>query len=378
MTQIVISGSGLWTPDQSISNEELVASYNAYADKFNTENARAIEAGEIEQKPFSSAAFIEKASGIKSRHVYTREGILDLDRMRPMIPERPPGELSYQAEVGIWAAEKALASANLTPVDIDVVIVACAYTQRSYPAIAIEIQRKLGIRGHAYDMLVACSAATFALCNAVDMVKAGSAKRVLVVNPELVTPQVNYCSRDSHFIFGDVATATVIESIETHRTNYVFEVLDTAANTWFSGNIRSDFGYMSRVADTDPFGTDKLFHQEGRKVFKELCPMVIVHLKKQLEKLSLGAKDIRRWWFHQANINMNEFVAKKLLGRMPENSEAPIVLDTYANTASAGSLIAFNLHREDLDHGDLGVLCSFGAGYSIGSLFLRRLDKTAS
>ncbi|MEK9824591.1 MAG: 3-oxoacyl-[acyl-carrier-protein] synthase III C-terminal domain-containing protein, partial [Gammaproteobacteria bacterium] len=73
-----------------------------------------------------------------------------------------------------------------------------------------------------------------------------------------------------------------------------------------------------------------------------------------------------------ANINMNQLIAKKLLGRMPDGDEAPIVLDQYANTASAGSLIAFNLHHEDLIAGDHGVICSFGAGYSIGSLVVRK------
>ena len=82
--------------------------------------------------------------------------------------------------------------------------------------------------------------------------------------------------------------------------------------------------------------------------------------------------DVKRWWLHQANINinMNQLIAKKLLGRVPDNKEAPTVLDTYANTASAGSLIALTLNHEDLAAGDYGVLCSFGAGYSIGSLVL--------
>lgn len=373
MTRVVISGSGLWTPEQSISNEELVASYNAYADKFNKENALAIEAGELEEKPHSSAEFIEKASGIRSRYVYTREGILDIDRMCPVIPDRKPEELSHQAEIGIFAAKKALAAANLDPTDIDAVIVACAYTQRSYPAIAIEIQREMGINGVGYDMLAACSAGTFGLRNAHDMVKCGSAKRVLVINPELVTPQVNYCNRDSHFIFGDVATATVIESLESSKTGFVYEILSTQAETHFSNNIRSDFGYMSRATDVDPFDEDKLFYQEGRKVFKELCPMVVEHITRHISKQSMTGADIKRWWFHQANINMNSFVAKKLLGREPVGNEAPVVLDTYANTASAGSLIAFNMYHHDLTEGDYGMLCSFGAGYSIGSLLLKRL-----
>ncbi|MCY7296164.1 beta-ketoacyl-ACP synthase III [Alteromonas sp. a30] len=373
MTRVVISGSGLWTPEQSISNEELVACYNAYADKFNEENAAAIEAGELEAKPHSSAEFIEKASGIRSRYVYTREGILDVNRMCPIIEPRDPGALSHQAEIGVYAAKKALQDANLQASDIEAVIVACAYTQRAYPAIAIEIQRELGIVGVAYDMLAACSAGTFGLRNAHDMVKCGTAKRVLVINPELVTPQVNYRSRDSHFIFGDVATATVVESVDSAQSDALFEVLSTSSETLFSNNIRSDFSYMSRATDEDPFGESKLFSQEGRRVFKELCPTVVEHIGKHMGKLALTPADMTRWWFHQANINMNIFVAKKLLGRDPVGNEAPIVLDTYANTASAGSLIAFNLYHKDLTTGDYGLLCSFGAGYSIGSLILKRL-----
>lgn len=373
MTRVVISGSGLWTPEQSVSNEELVACYNAYADKFNAENAEAIAAGDVEAKPHSSAEFIEKASGIKSRYVYKKEGILDIDRMCPSIEERQPGEISHQAEIGVFAAKKALQDAKLEASDIEAVIVACAYTQRAYPAIAIEIQQALGIQGVAYDMLAACSAGTFGLRNAHDMVKCGTAKRVLVINPELVTPQVNYRSRDSHFIFGDVATATVVESVDSAKSDAVFEVLSTASETRFSNNIRSDFSYMSRATDEAPFAEDKLFSQEGRKVFKELCPTVVEHIGTHMGKLALTSTDVTRWWFHQANINMNIFVAKKLLGRDPVGNEAPIVLDTYANTASAGSLIAFNLYHKDLAPGDLGILCSFGAGYSIGSLVLKRL-----
>ena len=158
--QIVISGVGLWTPPHQISNEELVVSYNAFADRYNAEHQTAIEAGDMEAKPHSSAAFIEKASGIRSRYVYIKDGILDPARMTPQIPLRAEGDLSDQAEIAVEAAKKALAAANKTASDIDVVIVSCAYTQRYYPAIAIEVQEALGIKGFGFDMLVACSAAT--------------------------------------------------------------------------------------------------------------------------------------------------------------------------------------------------------------------------
>ncbi len=372
LENIVISGSGLWTPEHRITNEELVESYNAFAEKYNAENALQIEAGDLEAKPSSTAEFIEKASGIKSRYVYVKEGILDPDRMSPIIPVRQESELSDQAEIATIAAREAMAAANKSAADIDVVIVSCAYTQRYYPAIAIEVQAALGIEGFGFDMLVACSAATFALQRACEMVAAGTARSVLVINPELTSPQNNFRDRDSHFIFGDVATATIIEHADTCTSEHSYDVLGMKAATIFSNNIRSNLGYMINANDSDPFNEYNYFHQEGRKVFKEVCPMAADHMTKNIADAGVEFSDIKRWWLHQANINMNTLIAKKLLGRQPDGNEAPIVLDQYANTASAGSLIAFNLNHKDLQRGDHGLICSFGAGYSIGSLVLRK------
>ena len=369
---VVLSGVGLWTPPYKITNQELVESYNAWAEAYNQKHQAQIEAGELTAKPFSSAEFIEKASGIKSRYIYRKEGALDIERMRPEIPERGEGELSNQAEIAIEAAKLAMADANKTAQDIDAVIVSCAYTQRSYPAIAIEVQHELGIDGFGFDMLVACSAATFGMHRAWEMIASGNAKCVLVINPELVSPQVNYTDRDSHFIFGDVATATILETAETVNTDTAFDILSTKAKTVYSNNIRSNFGYMSRANDVDPFGPDKLFHQAGRRVFKEVCPMAAEHIASHLGQHELTPDNVNRWWLHQANINMNTLICKKLLGRDANSEEAPIVLDEYANTASAGSIIAFALYHQDLASQDVGVICSFGAGYSIGSLVVRK------
>ena len=370
--QVVMSGTGLWTPKHSISNQELIGSYNAYADKYNAENAADIEAGIVTAKPYSSAEFVEKASGIKSRYIYEKEGVLDINRMRPVIAERGEDELSNQAEVAIEAAKKAMQAANKSADDIDAVIVSCAYLQRSYPAIAIEVQSELGIKGFGFDMLVACSAATFGMHRAYEMIKAETAKCVLVINPELVSPQINYTDRDSHFIFGDVATAAILEAEETVTSSNAYTILSTKAFTQFSSNIRSNHGYMNRANDTDPYGADKLFHQEGRKVFKDVCPLAAEHIREHLATHDLEPDNLSRWWLHQANINMNTLISRRLLGREATLDEAPIVLDRYANTASAGSVIAFNLYNEDLNSGDYGILCSFGAGYSIGSLLVQK------
>jgi beta-ketodecanoyl-[acyl-carrier-protein] synthase len=88
--------------------------------------------------------------------------------------------------------------------------------------------------------------------------------------------------------------------------------------------------------------------------------------------MQLDASDIKRFWLHQANLTMNLFAAKRLLGRDPEAQELPVVFDRYANTSSAGSVIAFHLYSEDLQSGDKGLMSSFGAGYSVGSVILER------
>ncbi len=370
---VVISGTGLWKPEHTITNEELVESYNAFADKYNAENSVAIEAGTVVAKPHSSAEFIYKASGIKSRYIYIKEGALDVNRMMPNIPVRAEEALSDQAEIAIHAAKKAMTAANKTGKDIDVVIVACAYTQRYYPAIAIEVQNALGIEGFGFDMLVACSSATFGLHRGYEMVKAGTAKCVMVINPELTSPQVNYMDRDSHFIFGDVSVATIIERAETATAKHQYEVLSTKAMTHFSNNIRSNFGYVMNANNDSPLAAEQYFHQQGRKVYKEVCPMAANHIGTHIAEHDLGPDNIKRWWLHQANINMNRLICKMLLNRQPSQEDAPIVLDEFANTASAGSLIAFNMYNEDLMSGDYGLICSFGAGYSIGSLVIRKV-----
>jgi len=372
-TSVVISGSGLYTPTENVSNEELVTSFNAWVDIHNDAHSDQIARGEIEPKTYSSAEFIEKASGIKSRYVINKTGILDPHRMVPNIPERDNTEQSVMCEIACHAAREAMQAASVTAADIDTVIVAASNMQRAYPAMAIEVQAALGATGFAFDMNVACSSATFGIQQASDSVKAGSARRVLVVNPEICTGHLNFRDRDSHFIFGDVATAVVVESIESAVNMQGWEILDTRMQTLFSNNIRNNFGFLNRADETGVGQLDKLFVQEGRKVFKEVCPAVAEQINSQLAPMGIAPDDLKRIWLHQANRNMNDLIARKVFGRDPSPEESPTILDEYANTSSAGSVIAFHKHNADLAPGDVAILCSFGAGYSIGSIVLRRL-----
>jgi beta-ketodecanoyl-[acyl-carrier-protein] synthase len=361
----VISATGLFTPPESITNEELVASFNAYVDAHNAAHP------DEEPLAYSSVEFIEKASGIKARHVMSKAAILDPATMCPRLPERANDELSVMAEIGVAAARQALERAGRRPEDVDAVLCAASNMQRAYPAMAIEIQQALGIRGYGFDMNVACSSATFAIEQAVNAVRAGTARAVLVVNPEITSAHLAWRDRDCHFIFGDVCTALVVERADA-AADGAWEVLGTRLYTQFSNNIRNNFGFMNRGEDSDPNARDKLFVQEGRRVFKEVCPLAAEHIAAHLAEHGIEPTGVRRYWLHQANLAMNKLIAKRLLGREETADEAPVILDEFANTASAGSIIAFHRHRDDLAAGDVGVICSFGAGYSIGSVVVRR------
>ena len=372
MEQIVISGTGVFTPEESITNKELVKAYNSYAETYNSNNKVDISRGNKIALELSSEEFIYKASGIKSRYVMDKKGILDPEIMHPILDKRSNDEPSILAEMSVKAAKKAMDSAGKTSNDIDAVITACSNLERAYPAISIEVQQLLGVSGFAFDMNVACSSATFAIQAAADMIRSGSAKTILIVNPEICSGHLDFKDRDCHFIFGDVCTALILESKETAKSNNSFEIVSTKCITQFSNNIRNNFGFLNNAKKSSPLDRDLLFMQEGRKVFKEVVPMVSQLITDHIEKEKIKTADIKRLWLHQANKSMNDFIVKKVLGRAPEDHEQPNILQDYANTSSAGSIIAFSLYSEDMKNDEIGVLCSFGAGYSAGSIILKK------
>jgi len=374
MFQPVISGTGVYTPDQVITNAELVVAFNAYADKQNAQNADAIAAGEMAPMGHSSEDFIFQASGIERRYVMDKTGVLDPDRMFPTLRQRSDDEPGIMTEMAVDACQKALAAAGREASEVDLIICAASNHERAYPAIAVEIQQALGAGGFGFDMNVACSSATFGIQAASDMIRSGSVARALVVNPEICSGHLEWRDRDCHFIFGDVATATLIERKEDARGDH-FEIISTRCLTQFSNNIRNNMGFLRRSredAGALPDRRDMQFMQNGRKVFKEVLPIVSKHILGHIEEEGVAANELKRLWLHQANKAMNDFIGKKVLGRVPEPGEQPNILQEYANTSSAGSIIAFDKYSKDLSPGDLGVICSFGAGYSVGSVLVKR------
>lgn len=372
VSRILITGTGLFTPPEGITNEELVASLTVAVEAWNRENADAIERGDLEERDPPSEAFIRKASGIGHRYVMNKEGLLDPERLAPHLPLRSEKELSIQAEICVAAIEQALQQAGRSGADVDAIILGASNIQRAYPAVAIEVQQALGAKGFAYDMNVACSSATFSLQAAVDAVRGGSARCAVVVNPEITSGHNNFELREFHFIFGDACTALVVEREEDANPGEAWEVLSTRLETQFSNNIRNDHGFLNRSEDGERHPHELMFRQNGRQVYRDVCPMVAEHIRSHLVEEGHKVEDVRRFWLHQANLGMNMMIAKTLLGREPTADESPVILDEYANTSSAGSVIAFHKHRDDLALGDLAVLCSFGAGYSVGSVMLEK------
>lgn len=374
MSKAFITGTGLYTPPNTITNDELVAAFNKYVDKFNQENQQDIDNGIIDALQYSSSEFIEKASGIKSRHVMEKSGILDIELMRPKNLERPNDKPNIMCEISINAAKIAMENANIASSDIDAVIVGCSNMPRPYPALAVEIQNELGINGFGFDLNVACASAVFAMQVAADTIKQNHAKTVLMINPEICSAQLNFKDRDSHFIFGDATTAVIMQAKDAVNNDFTnsYEIVDTKLVTQFSNNIRNNFGFLNNTNPEARNNPDKLFVQNGRSVFKEVIPIVANTITTHLEQNDIQADLLKRIWLHQANLNMNQLIAKKVFGKDLSQTQAPVVLDEYANTSSAGSIIAFHKYNSDLAPGDIGVISAFGAGYSCGSAIVKK------
>jgi beta-ketodecanoyl-[acyl-carrier-protein] synthase len=373
MNRVVISGIGVTIPEASISNADLVESFNAWVD---SENARRLTQG-LAPLQKSSVEFIEHASGIRARHAHTADGILDPERMAPRIAARDDDELSAMAEFGASAAKKALADAGVEAGSVDLVICATSHLQRMYPAIAIEIQKAIGAVGAAFDLSLGCSSAAAGLHVAFNLVRAGAHRRALVVTPELITGHLDFRDRQTHFIFGDASTALLVERLEEGEERAGrFEIVDTRGWTQFSNNIRSNFGYLNRAAEEDTSRVPtagNLIKQQGNKVFKEVTVAGHRFIVDFLAEHGHTPHTIRRFWLHQANARMNAMILKLSFGEDVGPDRAPLVLDRLGNTAAAGVVVALEENHRDMKAGDFGLLCAYGAGYSIGGALLRMM-----
>jgi beta-ketodecanoyl-[acyl-carrier-protein] synthase len=373
MKRAAITGTGIEIPPHSISNDELVDVFNTWVER---ENERRNGNGDA-LLALSNSEFIHYASGVEYRHVIEPTGILDPDRMAPQIPARCDDDVSLEAEFGIASAKKAIEASGLKAEDIDMVICAASHQQRPYPSISIEVQKWLGTTGSAFDMSLGCSSCGAAIHVAASLVRTGAQRRVLITTPEIITGHLNFRDRQTHFIFGDASASVIVEALEDDEVRPgAWEILATRSWTQFSNNIRSNFGFLSRSSQerTDVLEMEgNLIKQVGNKVFKEVTVAASRFMKEFLADNNLAPSEVRRYWLHQANGRMNAMIMKLVLDHDADGDRAPIVLDRLGNTAAAGAIVAFDQHSKDLKAGDYGLICAFGAGYSIGSALIRKM-----
>jgi 3-oxoacyl-[acyl-carrier-protein] synthase-3 len=295
----------------------------------------------------TSDAWITQRTGIKQRRIAAK------------------GEMT--SDLATHAARLALADAGLAVDDIDLIILATATPDNTFPAAAVSVQQKLGMtRGAAFDIHAVCSGFVFALTQADALIRAGQAQKVLVIGAETFSRLLDWTDRGTCVLFGDGAGAVVL----------------SAANSAASGkddrgilaaHLRSDGRYKEMLfVDGGPSSTGTVGHlrMEGREVFKHAVTMITDVIEDAFRTSGYTAADID--WFvpHQANIRIIDASAKKL-GIDP--NKVVRTVDRHGNTSAASIPLALSVAAADgrIKRGDLVLLESMGGGFTWGAVLLR-------
>jgi 3-oxoacyl-[acyl-carrier-protein] synthase-3 len=254
------------------------------------------------------------------------------------------------ADMAVNAAGKALAGSGLSPADIDLVIVATCTPEVMIPNTAAVVARRLGISAPgAYDLNAACAGFCYALANASDAVRAGSARHVLVIGAEKLSQWVDWTDRSTCIIFADGAGAAVVGPAEDGE--------DPAPGigpvSWGSDGRMADKIY---IKDRDSF-----IFQEGQSVFRWATTALHPVALKACEEAGVDPAELDVFVPHQANLRIIEAIARKL--GAPQAKVATDIVNA-GNTSSASIPLALSrmIERGELSTGDKALLIGFGAG----------------
>lgn len=270
------------------------------------------------------------------------------------------------ASLGEAAARAALANAGLEATDIDLVILATSTPNRTFPATAVEIQKRLGmVRGFAFDMQAVCSGFLYALTTADLYIRGGMAKRVLVIGAETFSRLLDWTDRTTCVLFGDGAGAVVLEAAEGEGT--------PADRGIIAESLRSDGTHCEKLyVDGGPSTTGTVGHlrMEGREVFKHAVAMITDVIEDVFGQAGITADDID--WFvpHQANKRIIDGSARKL--GIPDE-KVVVTVDRHGNTSAASVPLALTEAVTDgrIKPGDLVLLEAMGGGFTWGAVLLR-------
>ena len=270
------------------------------------------------------------------------------------------------ASLGEAAARAALDNAGLTPDDIDLIVLATSTPNNTFPATAVEIQNRLGMRhGFAFDMQAVCSGFVYAVTTADLYIKGGLAKRVLVIGAETFSRILDWSDRSTCVLFGDGAGALVLEAEQGEGT-----IADRGV---LAASLRSDGVHKDKLyVDGGPSTTGTVGHlkMEGREVFKHAVGMITDVIEDVFTQTGVSADDLD--WFvpHQANKRIIDASAKKL-GIADE--KAVVTVHMHGNTSAASVPLALSVAVADgrIKKGDLVMLEAMGGGFTWGAVLVR-------
>lgn len=276
------------------------------------------------------------------------------------------GEGETTASLGEAAARAAIANAGLEPSDIDLIILATSTPDNTFPASAVNIQKRLGItRGAAFDLQAVCSGFVYAMATADLYIRGGMAKRVLVIGAETFSRILDWNDRTTCVLFGDGAGALVLEAAEGEGTKADRGVL--------TSHLRSDGCHKEKLyVDGGPSSTGTVGHlrMEGREVFKHAVGMITDVIYDAFKAADITVDDLDWLVPHQANIRIIEGSAKKI--GMPLE-KVVVTVDQHGNTSAASIPLALSVAVADgrIKKGDLVMLEAMGGGFTWGSVLLR-------
>jgi 3-oxoacyl-[acyl-carrier-protein] synthase-3 len=275
-----------------------------------------------------------------------------------------PGQLT--STLGVAAARAALADAGVPPADIDLVIVATATPDQTFPATAVTVQAELGITGGAaFDLQAVCSGFVYGLATADAFLRTGQASRVLVIGAETFSRIIDWEDRTTCVLFADGAGAVVLEAGSGSGTNLDRGIL--------ASKLRADGRHRDKLfVDGGPSTTGTVGHlrMQGREVFKHAVAMITDVIEDVFAQTGFGPQDVD--WFvpHQANRRIIDASARKL-GIAEE--KVVVTVDRHGNTSAASIPLALDVAHRDgrIKRGDLVLIEAMGGGFTWGATLIR-------
>jgi len=316
----VITGTGSALPPRRVSNAELAETVD------------------------TSDEWIIERTGIRFRHI--------------------AGPDETTATLATEAAKAALASAGIAAADIDLIVLATATPDQTFPATATKVQTALGILDCvAFDVAAVCSGFLYALQVADSMLRGGNAKRALVIGAETFSRILDWEDRTTCVLFGDGAGAIVIEAQDVADDSRGILATKLHADGRYNELLYVDGGPSTT-------GTVGKLRMKGREVFRHAVVNLAAVMQESLSAAGLKAEDVDWVVPHQANARILDATARKL---GLANEKVIVTVDEHANTSAASVPLALDTAVRDgrIKRGDLLVLEAMGGGFTWGAAVVR-------